>query len=74
MYTNSDLSTPSDRRRVENLVKSRIGNRIRALRLVFKDAGVVLRGFSETYHAKQLAQHAAMQFAVPVLANEIVVK
>ncbi len=53
---------------LEGLVTSRLGNRIRDLRLVFQQAGVVLRGWSETYYAK----HAVMELSrVPILANEI---
>jgi osmotically-inducible protein OsmY len=61
--------------RLEGLITRRLGSRIRELRVVLQQAGLVLHGWTETYHAKQVAQHAAMQIAgVPILANEIEVK
>ncbi len=71
------LLTPTapDAERLEGLLTRRLGNRVRGLRLVFNQAGVILRGRSETYYAKQVAQHAAMELtAAPILANEIEVK
>ena len=57
---------------LEMLVQRRIGSRVRDLRLEIRPGGVVLRGRTTTYHAKQLAQHAAMELGgLPVLANEI---
>lgn len=53
----------------------RLGNRIRDLRVVRRDGGLVLYGRTATYHAKQLAQHAAMEMStLPILANEIEVR
>ena len=50
----------------------RLGNRIRDLRVLFLGNGIVLQGRAATYHAKQLAQHAAMDVSrYPILANEI---
>jgi hypothetical protein len=58
--------------RLESLMCRRLGNRIRDLRIRIHPAGVVLRGRTATYHAKQLAQHAAMELAnLPILANDI---
>jgi hypothetical protein len=57
---------------LETLLQCRLGNRVRELRVLFYPAGLVLQGRAATYHAKQLAQHAAMQLAdVPILANDI---
>jgi hypothetical protein len=57
---------------LENRVQARLSGRIRNLRLVLRDYGIVLCGFARTYHAKQLAQHAVMtETALPILANEI---
>jgi hypothetical protein len=40
--------------------------------VILHPAGVVLRGQSTTYYAKQIVQHAAMELTgLPVLANEI---
>jgi hypothetical protein len=67
--------TATDAERLEGLLTRRLGSRIRGLRLVFEQTGVILRGRSETYHAKQIAQHAVMEFtAAPILANEIEVE
>jgi len=69
----SDLD--NDTERLESLLARRLGSRIRELRLVFQQDGVILRGRSETYHAKQTAQHAVMELStVPIVANEIEVK
>ncbi len=58
--------------RLENALQMRLGNRIRDLRVLFLGNGIVLQGRAATYHAKQLAQHAAMDVSrYPILANEI---
>jgi hypothetical protein len=67
--------TATETKRLEGLLTDRLGSRVRGLRLVFEQTGVILRGRSETYHAKQIAQHAVMEItAEPILANEIEVK
>jgi hypothetical protein len=58
--------------RLESLIERRVGNQIRNLKVVMRDTGLILQGRAATYHAKQLAQHAAMEVAtLPILANEI---
>jgi len=58
--------------RLEALMQRRVGNRIRDLRVLVRPAGIILQGRATTYHAKQLAQHAAMELAtLPILANDI---
>lgn len=58
--------------RLEALVHRRLGNRILDLRVRILEGGLVLTGRAATYHAKQLAQHAAMEIAdLPILANDI---
>jgi len=60
---------------LESLMQRRLGNRIRDLRILVRSTGVVLQGRAATYHAKQLAQHAAMELAnLPILANDIEVR
>lgn len=60
---------------LETLMQRRLGNRIRDLRVVWREDGLVLLGRAATYHAKQLAQHAAMELcSVPILANDIEVR
>jgi hypothetical protein len=62
----------SEEERLESLLQRRLGNRIRGLRISLQPQGVILHGRSTTYHAKQLAQHAAMELAnMPILANDI---
>ena len=57
---------------LEALINRRLGNRVRDLRVVKREGGLVLSGRASTYHAKQLAQHAAMEVSdLPILANEI---
>ncbi len=58
--------------KVESQVQARLAGRVRNFRVELADHGLVLRGFSESYYAKQLAQHAVMQ-ATPlrIVANEI---
>ncbi len=49
--------------------------RVRQLRVMVQEQGLVLQGCAPTYYAKQLAQHAAMEVSgLPILANEIEVQ
>ena len=58
--------------RLEAQVLRRVGGRIRNLRVLVRHNGVVLQGRCTTYHAKQIAQHAAMELTgLPILANDI---
>ena len=41
-------------------VQRRLGGRVRNLRLLVQDTGLVLFGQADSHHAKQLAQHAVM--------------
>ena len=64
--------SPSRTERLEALVQERLGTRVRDLRIVVRRQGVILEGRAPSYHAKQLAQHAAMELGeLPVLANNI---
>ena len=57
---------------LELQVQRRLGSRIRDLRVIIRQDGVILKGHTATYHAKQLAQHAAMELgALPIVANDI---
>jgi hypothetical protein len=57
---------------VEAQIQRRLGGRVRDLRVVLRDNAVVLKGRSATYHAKQLAQHAAMEITgLRIAANDI---
>lgn len=60
---------------LESLVQQRLGSRVRGLRVTVCGDGVILKGLATTYHAKQLAQHAAMELGnLPILANDIEVQ
>jgi hypothetical protein len=49
-----------------------LSGRVRNLRLVVHDKGIILRGQARTYLAKQLAQHVVMELTPrAVRANEI---
>ena len=64
----------SEEERLESMMLRRLGNRIRDLRVLLLPEGLILQGRTATYHAKQVAQHAAMELAeLPILANDIVV-
>ena len=60
---------------VEEIVKSRLKGRVWSFRLIVESQGLILRGTTRTYHAKQLAQEAVLDLTDgrPVLANQIVV-
>jgi hypothetical protein len=62
----------SEEERMESMLLRRLGNRIRDLRVIRLPDGLILQGRTGTYHAKQIAQHAAMELGdIPILANEI---
>jgi hypothetical protein len=72
MIIDSPERPPTKEEQLETLLQRRLGSRVRDLRIQVLPGGVVLHGRSATYHAKQLAQHAAMELAdVPILANDI---
>lgn len=57
---------------LEALVHRRLAGRVRDLRVLIRDNGLILQGRAATYHAKQLAQHAVMELGqLPILANDI---
>ena len=57
---------------LEVRLQGKLGGRIRDLHLLFQECGIILRGFAQTFYAKQLAQHTLMsETRLPILANEI---
>jgi hypothetical protein len=57
---------------IEHHVQNHLHGRIREFHLRTQRDGLVLRGRSSSYYAKQLAQHAIMNaFNLPISANEI---
>ena len=61
--------------KIEGHIALRASGRIRDLHVVCSDDLIVLTGRSRTYHAKQIAQEAALDLAGghPALANQIIV-
>jgi hypothetical protein len=58
--------------RIEEQIRLRLTGRVRDLHLVVLERGLVLRGQSHTYYAKQLAQQVVMATTeLPIWANEI---
>lgn len=69
------VSVEDHREQLELHLQRRLGGRVRDLRVIVRDEGVILQGRAGTYFAKQLAQHAVMELAdVPVLSNDIDVR
>ena len=57
---------------IEEHVRNRLIGRVRELQLLLRDQGLVLRGYTKTYYAKQLAQHVVLEMTdLPIRANEI---
>lgn len=61
--------------RIEGYIERKACGQIRDLHVVCSDDMIILQGRSRTYHAKQLAQEAALDLTEgrPTLANQIVV-
>jgi len=61
--------------RIEGYIERKACGRIRDLHVVCSGDMIILQGRSRTYHAKQLAQEAALDLTDgrPVVANQIVV-
>jgi hypothetical protein len=56
-------------------VAARTGRRVRDLQVEVHEEGLILRGRSLSYYAKQLAQHAAMDASgLRIRSNRIVVE
>ena len=64
--------SPEELMRADEHVRCRIGGKVRDLRLLVRDQGLVLQGHARTYYAKQLAQHAVIEaLGLAIHANEI---
>lgn len=67
-----EMNTSNHLSELETRLQGKLRGRVHEFQMLRLDAGVVLRGFARTYHAKQLAQHAVMtETDLPILANEI---
>ncbi len=70
-----EASVLSEKERLEALLARQLGSRVRDLRVIVLPDGLILQGRTATYHAKQIAQHTAMEIAgMAILANEIEVR
>ena len=59
---------------IESRIRRRVGGRLSYLHVAIQGGGLVLRGRTQTHHAKQLALQAAMESTeLTILANEILV-
>jgi hypothetical protein len=68
----SECAYGDELRRIESAIQRKLQGRVRRLRVSFHGAGVVLSGYSDTYYAKQLAQHVVMSATdLRVMANRI---
>ncbi|HKI35706.1 MAG TPA: hypothetical protein VKA46_27875 [Gemmataceae bacterium] len=57
---------------LEVVLRSRLHGQVRDLRVKVCETGLVLRGSSPSYYAKQIAQHELMRLSsLPIQANEI---
>jgi hypothetical protein len=59
---------------LEARLQNVLAGRIRQLKLSLEQCGIVLRGISRTYYAKQLAQHALMAVTSLPISNDIKVQ
>jgi hypothetical protein len=67
-----DRTRGEDATMLAALVQGRLGGRVAAFQLLVEKQGLVLRGKTRSYYAKQLAQQAVMEAtSVPIVANEI---
>jgi hypothetical protein len=57
------LSEPETSLELEHRILERIAGRVRNLRVVRSAGRLILEGSSASFHAKQLATHAALEFA-----------
>jgi hypothetical protein len=77
--TNCSLSknNPPNGEQLAMLIRQQLAGRayVHNLHVIVLKEGVVLRGRSSTYYAKQLAQHTVLTIArLPLIANEIEVQ
>jgi hypothetical protein len=70
-----DRSFPASAEQIAELelhVRYRLGGRVRDFELAPAERGLILRGRTRSYYAKQLAQYAVMEVAgQAIAANEI---
>lgn len=53
-------------------LRHQLGNKVRDLQVVVTPAGIHLKGWATSYHAKQMAQETVLKWTpLPLVANEI---
>jgi hypothetical protein len=58
--------------RIKAGVRRRVGGRVRDFQVQVQERGLVLKGWTRSYYAKQLVQHTAMEVGgLPILANRV---
>lgn len=63
---------PAELQQLESAIGRQLRGRVRGLRLSFDGTGLVLFGYADTFHAKQLVLHAVMNgTALQIMANRI---
>jgi hypothetical protein len=69
-----ELTQTIDVTEIEARIRGQLHGRVEGLRLFRTEQGLILRGRTRTFYAKQLAQHAVMAVTdLPIVANQIVV-
>jgi hypothetical protein len=72
------MSESTDEHLLERAVaylQQRLRGRVRDMRVLLREGGVILQGQALNYHAKQLGQHIAMnELRLTVVANELEVR
>lgn len=67
-----DVPTADAITELEQHVRDRMCGQLHGFRLLSGKLGLVLLGRTQTYHAKQLAQHALTEITdLPIQANEL---
>jgi len=67
-----EIARRDEFQRLESHLQNLFSRRIRHLRLVDSEQGIVLQGTAHSYYAKQLVQHALMQATELIIAaNQI---
>lgn len=73
-YRATSVADPS-LKTIESRVFAKLGGRLREFCLDNEGDCLILRGLANSYHTKQLAQHAVMSMtSKPILRNSIVVR
>jgi len=68
----ADTAAPTEIEQLEVLLKERLRGRVHGIQVLLRGDGIVLCGQSDSFYAKQLAQHVVMAAScLPIVANSI---